>query len=129
MPLNPVLRWGHDMGPETISRSELLESLLRIARGQHGLLADNRLAELTEAMAEREEIISRLKSAGAPAGKKEGEIIKKILAYDGNIRLSIEGELEKTRHELEKLSKCNVVHKAYVSAQVKTSVERSIRNG
>ncbi len=116
------------MGAEKTARMGLLERLLDIARAQKKLLSENRLGELAKTMAERDDVVSRLKSAGAPAGKEEGNILKKILDYDSNLRVSLEVELEEIRRELEKLSDCNVVNKAYLSTQVKT-VERSLRNG
>jgi len=117
------------MGHEIIDRMALLKRLLNIARGQKKFFADNRFAELAGTMAEREDIISRLKGAGEAGGREEGALIKEILCYDGNLRLSIEVELEETRHNLEKLSNCNMAHKAYVSGRLKMPSERGSRDG
>jgi len=117
------------MGHETIDRMALLKRLLDIARGQKTLFAENRYADLAGTMAEREDIISRLKGAGEAVGREEGALIKEILGYDGNLRLSLEVELEEISHSLEKLSNCNMAHKAYVSGRLKTPSERSSRDG
>jgi len=117
------------MGSEKTVRMGLLERLLDMAMVQKKLFSENRLAELAGTMTEREEIISRLKGLGGPEGREEAAIIKDILSHDSNLRVSMEVELEETRHELEKLSHCNMAHKAYISGRLKMPSERSSRDG
>jgi len=118
------------MGSEKTVRMGLLERLLDMAMAQKKFLSENRLAELAGIMTEREEIISRLKGLGEPEDReKEAAIIKDILSHDSNLRVSMEVELEETCHELEKLSHCNMAHKAYISGRFKIPSERSSRDG
>jgi len=117
------------MASERAPRRDLLKRLLRIARGQSLLFAENRLAELADSIIEREEIISAISVAGEPNGREEAALIKEILAHDANLRASIEVALEETRSEFQRLSCCNTAHSAYISGQVKMNTEGSSRDG
>ncbi len=119
------------MGHEKTGRRALLKRLLHIARAQKVLLAENRFADLAKTMAERDEIISSIRETGAAAAEisEETALIEEILGLDANLRVSMEGELEETRRELERLSQCNTAHRAYVSSSVKTPGKRCSRDG
>ncbi len=117
------------MEDKKLNRRALLEKLVDMARGQSLLLSQNRFDDLAGTMAEREKIISLLKKAGKAEKSPETALIKEILDYDCNLRVSIEGELEDARRGLEKISNCNMAHRAYLSSQVKTPIERGSRDG
>ncbi|MFQ5479847.1 MAG: hypothetical protein ACE5DW_01050 [Thermodesulfobacteriota bacterium] len=111
---------------ENADRIDLLKRLLNIARAQKGLFSENRLTELAGSILERDEIISRISKIKAVEAQKnmEQDIIKEILNFDCDLRVSMEGALEETRRELRKVLHCTRAHRAYASPMVNMKLQR-----
>ncbi len=108
------------MESEKVDRVELLEKVLHIARDQQRLLAQNRLTELAESILARDVIISDTSKLKALKEQRavEQSIIDEILTYDSDLRVCMEGALDDTRKELEKILYCTRAHRAYTSTPV-----------
>ncbi len=112
-------------------RVYLLKRLLAIARAQHGLFSENRLTELAGSILERDEIIAQISRISAVEAdrKEEHDIIRQILVFDGDLRVCMEGALEETSRELQKLLHCTRAHRAYVSPMVNVKSQRYSKDG
>ena len=119
------------MARESADRIRLLKKILHIASGQQRLLSENRLSELAGSILERDEIIKRITKAPVVMEKREQEqaVIQEILAFDGNLRVSMEGALWETQQELEKILHCSRAHRAYATTPVNKKSQRYSQNG
>ncbi len=119
------------MGDRKKGRLPLLQRVLEITEEQKKLLSENRLHALAASMKEREEILSRITPPGAGPGPGPAEkaLAGRIRDLEADLRTLLEGELQETGKELERLLHCNMARRAYEPRPLISLGERCSRDG